>query len=75
MHKAENFHQQSLDDSSFSVFNIHGASELGGAFLVIVVLVLAAIGYCMARYMHYARKCQVQALISLETTLKPSCPA
>ena len=47
--KAENYHQQSLDDLSFSVFNIHSASGLGGALLVIVILLLAASGYCLAR--------------------------
>ena len=73
--KAENYHQQSLDDSSFLVFNIHGASGLGGALVVIIVLLLATIGYSLARYKDYAKKCQVQAITSLETGLKPSCPA
>ena len=28
--KAKNYHQESFYDSSFSIFNIHGASSLGG---------------------------------------------
>ena len=42
-------HQQSLDDLSFSVFNIHSASGLGGALLVIVILLLATLSYSLAR--------------------------
>ena len=73
--KAENYNQQSWDDSSFFVFNIHGASVLGGALVVIMVMLLAAIGYSLVRYKDYAKKCRVHALTSLETGLKPSCPA
>ena len=71
--KAENYHQESLDNSSFSVFNIHGASGLGGALVVVIVLLMGAMGYSLARYKDYAKKCQ--ALTSLETSFKPSCPA
>ena len=69
--KAQNYHQHSLDDSSFSVFNIHGASML----VVIIMMLLAAIGYSQAIYKDYAKKCRVRALTSLENGLKPSCPA
>ena len=37
-------------------FNIHGASRLGGALVVIIVLLLGAIGYSLARYKDYAKK-------------------
>ena len=46
--KAKNFHQQSLDDKSFSVLNVHGASGMGGALLVILILLLATPGYSLA---------------------------
>ena len=54
--KAENYQGVGLDDSSFSVFNIHRASGLGGALVVIIVLLLGAIGYTIGRYKDYARK-------------------
>ena len=54
--KAENYQGVGLDDSSFSVFNIHRASGLGGALVVIIVLLLGAIGYAIGRYKDYARK-------------------
>ena len=42
--------------------------------MVITVLLLAAIGYALARYKDYAKKCQVRAVTSLEAGLKPTCP-
>ena len=38
--KADNYHQESLEDWSFSVFNINRASGLGGALVVVIVLLL-----------------------------------
>ena len=73
--KAQNYHQHSLDDSSFSVFNIHRASGLGGALVEIIVLLLGANGYSLAIYNDYSKKCRVRAITSLETGLRPSCPA
>ena len=68
--KAENFNQESLADSSFSILNIHGASSLGGALLVIVVILLAVGGYGVAKYLRYLRKCRSRAITSLG--LKPT---
>ena len=67
--KAQNYHQHSLDDSSFSVFNIHRASGLGGALVEIIVLLLRANGYSLAIYNDYSKKCRVRAITSLETKL------
>ena len=46
--KVKNFHQQSLDDKSFNVLNVHGASGMGSALLVILILLLATPGYSLA---------------------------
>ena len=70
-----NYHQQSLYDSSFSVFSIHGASGLGGAPVVIILMLLVAIGYSLAKYKNYAKKCCIRALTGLEIGFKPSFPA
>ena len=66
--QAKNFHQQSLDNKSFSVLNVHGASGMGGTLLVILILLPATLGYSLARYKDLAKKCRVRVL-------KPSCPA
>ena len=73
--KAENYHRESLEDGSFLVFIKHGASGLGGALVVIIVLLLGTISYSLARYKDYAKKCRVRVTTSLETGLKPSCQA
>ena len=57
------------------MFNIHGASGLGGAMVVIIILLLGAIGYSLARYKNYGKKCRAWALSSLDINFKPSCPA
>ena len=69
---AKNFNQQSLDDKSFGVLNVHSTSGMGGALLVILILLLATLGYNLARYKDYAKECRVWALTCLET-LEPSC--
>ena len=61
--KADNYHQESLEDWSFSVFNINRASGLGGALVVVIVLLLTT-PWPWA-----------WAVLSLETDFKPSCPA
>ena len=63
-----------MDNKSFRVWYVHGALGMGGALLVILILLLATLGYSLAMYKDYAKKCKNQALTSLET-LKPSCPA
>ena len=47
--KSENFQQSTLTDESFSIFNFHSASDIGGAALVLIVLGLACAGYILAR--------------------------
>ena len=42
--------------------------------VVIIVMLLVAIGYSLAKYKDYAKMCRICALTSLETGLKPSCP-
>ena len=72
--KAENVIRETLKDYSFSVMNIHGDSSVGGALLVVAVLLLACLGYGMARYKDYVKRVIHRAATTLEI-LKPSCPA
>ena len=72
--KAENVHRETLNDHSFSVMNIHGASSVGGARLVVAVLLLACLGYGMARYRDYIKRVRHRAATTLDI-IKPLCPA
>ena len=63
--KAENFHQLSLDAKSFSALN---ASGMEGALLFFVIMLLATLGYSLARYKDYAKKCRVRAQAKLPLT-------
>ena len=67
--KAESFNQESLSDSSFSVLNIHSASGVWGGLLVVVVIMLAASGNGLAKYLLYVKKCRTRALTSLGAKL------
>ena len=53
--KAENVNRETLNNHSFSVMNIHGASSVGGALLVVAFLLLACLGYRAARYRDYIK--------------------
>ena len=64
--KAENYHCHSLQDSSFSILNVHASSGIGGALFVIVILLLAGIGYAIARYRVTAKARRARALVSLD---------
>ena len=48
--KAERFEQESLDDSSWSIINLHGMSTAGGAIIVLLILGLALGGYAVKWY-------------------------
>ena len=48
--KAEKFEQQSLDDSSWSIINLHGTSTAGGAIVVLLILGLVLGGYAVKWY-------------------------
>ena len=48
--KADSFKQESLDDSSFSIINLHGTSTAGGAIFVLLILGLALGGYAVKWY-------------------------
>ena len=72
--KAENVNRETLNDHSFSIMNIHGAFSVGGALLVVAVLLLACLGYGAARYRDYIERVRHRAATTLDI-LKPSCPA
>ena len=63
--KAENFHQSSLTDESFSVFNFHSLSGLGGAALVLLVLGLSCAGYILAKVQERRKTAARRAATSL----------
>ena len=48
--KAEKFEQESLDDSSWSIINLHGTSTAGGAIVVLLILGLVLGGYAVKWY-------------------------
>ena len=64
-----------MEDSLFGVFHIHRASCLGGALLVIIILLLGAIGYSLARYKGYTKKSWAQTLSNMVNDFKQSCLA
>ena len=69
--KAKNYHRRVwTTPASLCLTN----TELA-AGAVVIFLLLGAIGYSLARYKDYAKKCWVRALLSLETNFKPSCPS
>ena len=70
--RAEKFNRETLTDHSFSFMNIHGALSVGGALLVVAVLLLACLVYGVARYRDYVKRMRHRAATSLEI-LKPSC--
>ena len=72
--KAENYNRKILEDTNFSVLNVHGASTARGAFLVIPNLLLCCFRYTVARYKNYAKRMRLRAITSLDI-LKPSCQA
>jgi hypothetical protein len=48
--KAEKFEQQSLDDSSWSIINLHGTSTAMGSIVVLLILGLVLGGYAVKWY-------------------------
>ena len=71
--RAENLWMESLEDKSFSDLNFQGESGVLGALFVVVFLLLACLGYGIARYEAYDMKCSMRTNTSLEI-FKPSCP-
>ena len=63
--KAENYHGQSLQDSSFLVFNIHAILGLGGALFLIMVFLLAGISF-IAHYRLCTKTRRARTLVSVE---------
>ena len=72
--KAENYNREILEDTNFSVLNVHGASTAGDAFLVITNLLLCCFRYTVACYKNYAKRMRLKAITSLDI-LKSSCQA
>ena len=68
--KSENYEKSTLTDESFSIFNIHAPSGVGGAALVLGVLGLACLGYALARVRNRRREVARRAATTLEI-LKP----
>ena len=69
--KSENFHQSSLTDESFSIFNFHSQSGFGGAALVLIVLGLGCVGYVLARVKDRRRAAARRAATTLEILKAP----
>ena len=67
--KSENFEQPTLMDESFSIFNIHTPSGVGGAALV---LGLACLGYALARLKDRRREAARRAATTLEILKIPA---
>ena len=67
--KADNFHQSSLPDESFSVF--HSPSGFGGAGLVLIVLGLSCAGYILAKVQERQKTAGRRAATSLEILKTP----
>ena len=69
--KAENFHQSSLTDESFSIFNFHSPSGFGGAALVLIVLGLGCAGYILAKVQERRKTAARRAATTLEILKAP----
>ena len=63
--KSESFEQCTLTEESFSIFNIHAPSWVGGAALVLGVLGLACLGYALARVKDRRREAAWRAATTL----------
>ena len=70
--KSENFEQSTLTDESFSIFNFHSPSGVGGAALVLGVLWLACLGYALARVKDRRREAARRAAPTLEILKTPA---
>ena len=66
--KAENFKQESLDDSSFSIINLHGTSTAGGAIFVLMILGLACAGYAIKWYKDRRAKLRLRTATAMAVT-------
>jgi hypothetical protein len=66
--KAENFKQESLDDSSFSIINLHGTSTAGGAIFVLLILGLACAGYAIKWYKDKRAKLRLRTATAMAVT-------
>ena len=70
--KSENFEQSTLTDESFSIFNIHAPSGVGGAALVLGVLGLACLGYALAHVKDRRQEAARRAATTLEILKIPA---
>ena len=68
--KAENFKQESLDDSStsFAIINLHGTSTAGGAIFVLMILGLACAGYAIKWYKDRRAKLRLRTATAMAVT-------
>ena len=68
--KAENFKQESLDDSStlFAIINLHGTSTAGGAIFVLMILGLGCAGYGIKWYRDRRAKLRQRTATALAVT-------
>ena len=70
--KSENYEKSTLTDESFSIFNIHAPSGVGGAALVLGVLGLACLGYALARMKDRRKEVARRAATTLEILKSPA---
>ena len=68
--KAENFKQESLDDSStfFAIINLHGTSNAGGAIFVLMILGLGCAGYGIKWYKDRRAKLRLRTATAMAVT-------